>query len=94
VNVNDMFANLFSFPVPHSGWKQSGLGARLGGAAGVRKYCRVQALTETRFRPPRSELLWFPYTARKSRLVLGLVRFLVARDVRRRFGRRRRKQAR
>jgi len=86
VNVNDVFANLFSFPVPHSGWKESGLGERLGGAEGVRKYCRAQAITETRV-APRSELLWYPYTARKGRLSGRIVRFLTARDRRRRFGR-------
>jgi acyl-CoA reductase-like NAD-dependent aldehyde dehydrogenase len=87
VNVNDVFANIFAFPLPHSGWKQSGIGARLGGATGMRKYCRVQAVTETRF-APRSELLWFPYTAHKGRFAARLVRFLTARDLPRRLGRR------
>ncbi|MGH3432901.1 MAG: aldehyde dehydrogenase family protein, partial [Thermocrispum sp.] len=40
VNVNDMFTNLFALPVPQAGWKQSGVGARNGGAYGIRKYCR------------------------------------------------------
>jgi hypothetical protein len=57
VNVNDMFTNVFTFPVPQSGWKESGVGARLGGAHGIRKYCRPQAVTATRL-TPRSELLW------------------------------------
>ena len=51
VNVNDAFANLFTFGVPHSGWKQSGIGARLGGAYGIRKYCRAQSITESRLAP-------------------------------------------
>jgi betaine-aldehyde dehydrogenase len=84
VNLNDVFSNIFSFPVPHSGWKQSGIGARLGGQAGIRKYCRAQSITEARI-TPRSELLWYPYTARKGRLVARLVRFLNARNLRRRF---------
>jgi acyl-CoA reductase-like NAD-dependent aldehyde dehydrogenase len=84
VNVNDVFANLFAFPVPHAGWKQSGLGARLGGPAAMHKYCRSQAVTETRV-APRSELLWYPYTPRKGRFVRRLLRVLNARDVRRRF---------
>ena len=88
VNVNDMFTNVFTFPVPQSGWKESGVGARLGGAHGVRKYCRPQAVTATRL-TPRSELLWYPYTARKSKLALRLTRFLLARDWGRRVGRRR-----
>jgi len=87
VNVNDVFANLLSFPVPQSGWKQSGIGARFGGPYGIRKYCRAQSITETRI-APRSELLWYPYTARKGWLAARLVRFLNARDLRRRLGRR------
>lgn len=68
VNVNDVFTNLFVFGVPHSGWKQSGIGARLGGAYCMLKYCRAQAITETRL-APKSELLWYPYSPSKGRLV-------------------------
>jgi betaine-aldehyde dehydrogenase len=89
VNVNDMFTNVFAFPLPQAGWKQSGVGARLGGTHGVRKYCRPQAITATRL-TPTSELLWYPYTARKGKLALRLTRFLLARDWGRRLGRRRR----
>jgi hypothetical protein len=60
-------------------WKESGVGARLGGAHGIRKYCRTQAVTATRL-TPRSELNWYPYTARKGKFVLRLYRFLLARD--------------
>jgi acyl-CoA reductase-like NAD-dependent aldehyde dehydrogenase len=84
VNVNDVFANLFAFTVPHAGWKQSGVGARLGGSAAIHKYCRSQAVTETRL-APRSELLWYPYTPRKGRLARRVLRVLNARDMRRRF---------
>jgi acyl-CoA reductase-like NAD-dependent aldehyde dehydrogenase len=73
VNVNDAFTNLFTFGVPHSGWKQSGLGARLGGAYCMHKYCRTQAVTDTRI-APNSELLWYPYSARKGRLLSALMR--------------------
>ena len=89
INVNDMFANVFAIPIPQGGWKQSGVGARLGGAHGIRKYCRPQSVTTTRL-APRSELLWYPYTALKGKLFLRLTRFLFARDWRRRLGRRRR----
>ncbi|MHB8690348.1 MAG: aldehyde dehydrogenase family protein [Solirubrobacteraceae bacterium] len=85
VNVNDVFANLFSFPLPHSGWKQSGIGARLGGPTALRKYCRTQAITETRI-ARSSEPLWFPYSARKARYVGTLQRLVGARDWRRRLG--------
>jgi betaine-aldehyde dehydrogenase len=89
INVNDMFANVVTYPVPQGGWKESGVGARLGGAPGIRKFCRPQAITATRL-APRSELLWYPYTSRKGKLALRLTRFLLARDWRRRLGRRRR----
>jgi betaine-aldehyde dehydrogenase len=88
VNVNDMFVNVFAIPVPQGGWKQSGVGARLGGAHGIRKYCRPQSITATRL-APRSELLWYPYTALKGKLFLRVTRFLSARDWGRRLGRRR-----
>ena len=89
VNVNDMFANVVTLPVPQGGWKESGVGARLGGAHGVRKYCRPQAITATRL-APRSEPLWYPYTALKGKLFLRVTRLLFARDWGRRLGRRRR----
>jgi acyl-CoA reductase-like NAD-dependent aldehyde dehydrogenase len=76
VNINDAFTNVFTFSVPHSGWKQSGVGARFGGPYCIQKYCRPQAITETRL-APKSELLWYPYSARKSRFVdvlLGIAR--------------------
>jgi acyl-CoA reductase-like NAD-dependent aldehyde dehydrogenase len=89
VNVNDMFANAFAIPIPQGGWKESGVGARLGGAHGIRKYCRAQAITATRL-APRSELLWYPYTARKGKLFLRVTRLLLARDWGRRLRWRRR----
>jgi acyl-CoA reductase-like NAD-dependent aldehyde dehydrogenase len=88
VNVNDMFTNVVTFPLPQGGWKESGVGARLGGAHGVRKYCRPQAVTATRL-TPRSELLWYPYSARKGKLAQRLTRFLLARGWARRLGWRR-----
>jgi Aldehyde dehydrogenase family len=88
VNVNDMFVNVLTFPVPQGGWKESGVGARLGGEQGIRKYCRPQAVTATRL-APGSELLWYPYTARKGKLALRLARFLIARGWARRLGLRR-----
>ena len=89
VNVNDMFVNLFGIRLPQGGWKESGVGARLGGAHGIRKYCRPQAITTTRL-ALRSELLWYPYTALKGKLFLRVTRLLFARDLGRRLGRRQR----
>jgi acyl-CoA reductase-like NAD-dependent aldehyde dehydrogenase len=88
VNVNDAYSNLFCFPLPHGGWKSSGLGSRLGGAQGIRKYCRQQAITTPRVPTMKNEVLWYPYTRGRGRTVAALLRLLVARDVRRRFGRR------
>ncbi|HEU4516412.1 MAG TPA: aldehyde dehydrogenase family protein [Steroidobacteraceae bacterium] len=89
VNVNDMFTNVVAFPVPQAGWKQSGVGARLGGAHGVRKYCRPQAIVAARL-TPKSELPWYPYDARTGKLALRLTRLLLARSWGRRLARRRR----
>jgi acyl-CoA reductase-like NAD-dependent aldehyde dehydrogenase len=89
VNVNDMLTNALAIGIAQGGWKESGVGARLGGADGIRKYCRPQAITAARL-APRSELLWYPYTALKGKLFLRLTRLLFARDWSRRVGRRRR----
>jgi acyl-CoA reductase-like NAD-dependent aldehyde dehydrogenase len=88
VNINDAYSNLFCFPLPHGGWKGSGLGSRLGGPQGIRKYCRQQAITTPRVPTMKNEVLWYPYTRRRGRTVAALLRLLVARDVRRRFRRR------
>lgn len=85
VNVNDMFSNLFCFGLPHGGWKSSGIGARFGGASGLHKYCRVQAVTAPRFPTLTNEPLWYPYTPSLGRVAARLLRAIVARDVRRRF---------
>lgn len=49
VNINDVIVNLMSLTAPHGGWKDSGLGARLGGAAGLRKFCHTKAVVTSRF---------------------------------------------
>jgi acyl-CoA reductase-like NAD-dependent aldehyde dehydrogenase len=90
VNINDVFSNLFCFPLPHGGWKSSGLGSRLGGAQGIRKYCRQQAVTSSRIPTSKNDLLWYPYSPRRGRTVAALLRAVVARDARRRFRRFRR----
>jgi acyl-CoA reductase-like NAD-dependent aldehyde dehydrogenase len=84
VNVNDVFANLFALPLPMSGWKTSGLGARLGGDDAIRKYCRTQAVTVSRV-TPAAELAWYPYTATKWAVMNGVVRLAGARDLKRRL---------
>jgi acyl-CoA reductase-like NAD-dependent aldehyde dehydrogenase len=85
VNINDAYSNLFCFPLPHGGWKSSGLGSRLGGPQGIRKYCRQQAITAPRAQRLENQLLWYPYSHRRGRTVGALLRFFVAGDVRRRL---------
>jgi delta 1-pyrroline-5-carboxylate dehydrogenase len=83
VNINDAFSNLFSYALPMGGWKQSGIGTRWGGANGVRKYCRQQAITVPRIPTPRNELMWYPYSPRKAKLAGALMRAAAARGLRR-----------
>jgi acyl-CoA reductase-like NAD-dependent aldehyde dehydrogenase len=85
VNLNDMYTNAFCLPLPHAGWKESGIGARLGAEHALLKYCRPQAITSPRI-APRSELLWYPYSPGKGRWATRALRFTVSRDLRRRLG--------
>ncbi|MFE3193596.1 aldehyde dehydrogenase family protein [Nocardia sp. NPDC059240] len=88
VDVNDVNAHLACFPLPMSGWKESGAGGgRLGGAAGIRKYCRTTAVTSPRLEVSAiAALLWFPYSPTKTQLVERAMRLLGGRDIKRRFG--------
>lgn len=81
VNVNDAFSNFLCFPLPHAGWKSSGIGSRLGGAQGILKYCRPQVMTTPRL-GLRRELTWYPYTARVGRPLLAAMRLLASRGPR------------
>jgi acyl-CoA reductase-like NAD-dependent aldehyde dehydrogenase len=48
VNINDVIANLMCTTAPMGGWKTSGIGARFGGAEGLRKFCRQEAIVSPR----------------------------------------------
>ncbi|MDX1883513.1 aldehyde dehydrogenase family protein [Mycolicibacterium sp. 120270] len=48
VNINDVISNLMCTTAPMGGWKTSGMGARFGGAEGLRKYCRAEAVVAPR----------------------------------------------
>ena len=85
VSVNNAMATIFQFPMPFGGWKQSGIGVRFGGSAGMLKYCRPQSITTERL-SLGSEIHWYPYTKRRSNLQERLVRLLGAHDWRRRLG--------
>ena len=89
VNVNNVMMNVFQFPVPMSGWKESGIGTRSGGASGIRKYCKTKSIIDDRV-APKKELFWYPYTPRKGRVQATAARLLGARDWRRRLGLRQR----
>jgi betaine-aldehyde dehydrogenase len=84
VNINDVFANLFTLALPQAGWKESGLGAR-GGSDAVSKFCRPQAIVAARVTPAR-ELTWYPYTPLRRALMRRVSRLIGARGLRRRFG--------
>ena len=83
VNINDVMANGFSFALPMPGWKHSGIGSRNGGAEGILKYCRPQAITAPRVPTQSRELLWYPYSRRKFRMLMAVVRAAAAHGVRR-----------
>jgi acyl-CoA reductase-like NAD-dependent aldehyde dehydrogenase len=57
VNVNDALTNVFCPQLPMGGWKQSGVGYRAGGAAGLIKFCRQQAITAPRLPTQSREML-------------------------------------
>ncbi len=48
VNINDVITNLMCTTAPMGGWKTSGIGARFGGAEGLRKFCRVETVVGPR----------------------------------------------
>ena len=84
VNVNNMMTNVFQLAVPFGGQRHSGLGARHGGAVGIRKYCWRTSIIEERFNLP-SEIYWYPTKARNIRLMTRAARLMSAGDWKRRF---------
>lgn len=89
VNINDVFANLLAMSLPQGGWKNSGTGARFGGAHALRKYCREQAITAARVPMPKRLPLWYPYGPGKGRLLNRILHAVAGRSVRYLFRRRR-----
>jgi len=80
VSVNDVQVNYLALNLPMGGWKASGLGTRHG-AAGIRKYTKVQSLLMTRWGPKR-ELFMFPYTKRTTMLLRRAFKLLYGRGSR------------
>jgi len=85
VNINNVFINLFQLALPQGGWGESGLGGRLGGPLGLRKYCKEKAVVSERA-AARTEVHWYPASPLKARIGARGARFLGARDWRRRLG--------
>lgn len=83
VNINDVAANILNPVIPMSGWRQSGLGSRFGGAHGMLRFCRVQAISSARLTPAR-EPFWYPYSLSHSRTLAKALRLITGRG-RRRF---------
>jgi acyl-CoA reductase-like NAD-dependent aldehyde dehydrogenase len=86
VSANNALATLFQSPLPFGGWKQSGLGSRLGGAHSVQKYCRTQAFVSDRLPITGKDPQWYPYKPAKARAISRVLRFLGMHDWRRRLG--------
>jgi acyl-CoA reductase-like NAD-dependent aldehyde dehydrogenase len=86
VNINNAMTHVFQFPLPMGGWKESGLGHRMGGPDGIRKYCRTQAFVSEKVNV-KTEMHWYPYSPRKARFTGSLLRLIEMHDWRRRLGR-------
>ena len=85
VNINNVLSNLFQLTLPMGGWKDSGLGTRLGGANAVLKFCRPQAQVSERV-AMKSEVYWFPISRRKAVMQARVMRMIAAGDWRRKLG--------
>ena len=86
VNINDAMTNVFCPTLPMGGWKDSGIGYRSGGAAGLIKFCRQQAITAPRLPTQRSEMLWYSAPKKQGRFALAAMRAFAGHGWRR-FGR-------
>ena len=80
VCVNDAQLNYVALELPMGGWKASGLGSRHG-ADGIRRYTKKQALLVTRF-APKKDLHMLPYSARRTKLIGGLLKLAYGRGKR------------
>ena len=85
VNINDALTNLFCPGLPMGGWKDSGIGYRSGGASGLIKFCRQQAITAPRLPTQKSELLWYSSSKKQARIALAAMRAFAGHGLRR-FG--------
>jgi betaine-aldehyde dehydrogenase len=75
-----VLVNYLAYSVPMAGWKESGVGSRWG-PAGIRKYCRTESLVISRLARTKAEPMWFPYSARKSRIMRAVTGFVNSRGL-------------
>jgi acyl-CoA reductase-like NAD-dependent aldehyde dehydrogenase len=80
VCVNDAQINYTALNLPMGGWKASGLGTRHG-AAGIRKYTKVQSLLVTR-RALKREPFMFPYRPWQTLMLRRFFKLLYGRGAR------------
>jgi acyl-CoA reductase-like NAD-dependent aldehyde dehydrogenase len=80
VCVNDAQVNYTALNLPMGGWKSSGLGTRHG-AAGIRKYTKVQSLLITP-RALKREPFMFPYRRGTTMMLRRLFKLIYARGSR------------
>jgi acyl-CoA reductase-like NAD-dependent aldehyde dehydrogenase len=73
-NVNEHQLNYLALEAPMGGWKSSGLGTRHG-PDGIRKYTRKQVSVIAR-RGFKKELFMYPYNARTTKLLGGVLKLL------------------
>ena len=73
-NVNEHQLNYLALEAPMGGWKSSGLGSRHG-AQGIRKYTRQQ-VSVIAARGMKKELFMYPYKARTTKLLGGMLKLL------------------
>jgi acyl-CoA reductase-like NAD-dependent aldehyde dehydrogenase len=87
VDINDAQVHLACFPIPQAGWKNSGIGSRLGGEHGILKYTRPHAITSNRIELSLvQKLATYPYTSTKTKAVDVTMRLISGRDLKRRLG--------
>jgi len=72
--VNDTMVTYGVTEAPFGGAKDSGIG-KVNGEIGLKGYCRVQSILIHRF-GGKSELLWFPYTTGKLKMLGRMLRFI------------------
>jgi len=66
----------FHYNLPQAAGSSQALGSRFGGAAGLLKFCRTQAVVSDRF--TAKEPYWFPTSTRTGRTIARVARFMSA----------------